>query len=94
MGDTLVINSAKEKDSCKIAMVSNVTTPNHMKVFLFRNYNVPPSTQSHYDGTIRHRVWEALRASCAAPGYYEDFKIDGYVFHVIYYFLYLINLNL
>ena len=53
-----------------------------MKVFLFRNYNVAPWYQSHYDGTTRHKVWEALRASSAAPGYYEDFKIDGYVFHV------------
>ncbi|RNA26982.1 calcium-independent phospholipase A2-gamma-like [Brachionus plicatilis] len=81
VGDTLVINSAKEKDSCKIALVSNVTTPNHMRVFLFRNYSIPSYSQSHYDGTIRHRVWEALRASSAAPGYYEDFKLDGYVFH-------------
>ena len=55
-----------------------------MKVFLFRNYNAPSYSQSHYDGTIRHRVWEALRASSAAPGYYEDFKLDGYVFHVNY----------
>jgi calcium-independent phospholipase A2-gamma len=53
-----------------------------MKVFLFRNYNLPPLAQSHYDGTARHKCWEAIRASSAAPGYYEDFKLDGYVFHV------------
>lgn len=65
-------------------MISNVTTPNQMKIFLFRNYNLPSWAQSHYDGTCRHKVWEAVRASSAAPGYYEDFKIDGYVFHVIF----------
>ena len=67
----------------KISVVSIVTTPNQMKIFLFRNYNLPPSAQSHYDGTSRFKVWEAIRASSAAPFYYEDFKIDGYVFHVI-----------
>ena len=66
----------------QISIVSNVTTANHMKVFLFRNYNLPPLAQSHYDGTARHKCWEAIRASSAAPGYYEDFKLDGYVFHV------------
>jgi hypothetical protein len=53
-----------------------------MKVFLFRNYNLPPSAQSQYDGTAKYKVWEAVRASSAAPGYYEDFKLDGYVFTV------------
>ena len=58
-----------------------------MKIFLFRNYNLPTSAQSHYDGTSRFKVWEAIRASSAAPFYYEDFKIDGYVFHVSQLFL-------
>lgn len=62
--------------------MSNVTTPDQMKVFLFRNYNLPTWAQSHYDGTCRNKIWEAVRASSAAPGFYEDFKIDGYVFHV------------
>ena len=51
-------------------------------MFLFRNYNLPLWAQSHYDGTCRHKIWEAVRASSAAPGYYEDFKIDGYTFFV------------
>ena len=88
MGDTLIINSAKDEKACKISVVSNVTTPNEMKVFLFRNYNLPTSAQSHYDGTTRYKVWEAIRASSAAPGYYEDFKLDGYVFHVNFFRLF------
>jgi calcium-independent phospholipase A2-gamma len=81
MGETLMINSSRVKNNCKISVVSNVTTPNHMKVYLFRNYNLPTSSNSHYDGTARFKVWEAIRASSAAPFYYEDFKLDGYVFH-------------
>lgn len=58
-----------------------MTTANHMKIFLFRNYNLPPGSQSQYEGTSRYKVWEAIRASTAAPVYHEDFKIDGYIFY-------------
>jgi len=81
LGDIKLISSSRDPNACKISIVSNVTTPNQMKVFLFRNYNLPPTAQSHYDGTCRYKLWESVRASSAAPGYYEDFKIDGYVFH-------------
>ena len=65
-----------------MSIVSNLTTATQMKIFLFRNYNLPAIAQSHYDGTCRHKVWEAIRASSAAPGYYEEFKLDGYIFQV------------
>jgi calcium-independent phospholipase A2-gamma len=81
IGDLKVINSSRDKNSCKLGIVSNVTTANHMKIFLFRNYNLPPMAESYYDGTSQYKCWEAIRASSAAPGYYEDFKLDGYVFH-------------
>lgn len=81
MGDTLLVNSARDMDACKLSVIGNVTTPNEMKIFLFRNYNLPASSQSHYDGTVKYKCWEAVRASSAAPGYYEDFKLDGFVFH-------------
>lgn len=58
-----------------------MTTANHMKIFLFRNYNLPPGSQSQYEGTCRYKVWQAIRASTAAPVYHEDFKIDGYIFY-------------
>ncbi len=42
-----------------------------MKVFVFRNYNLPSFSQSHYDGTCKYKVWEAVRASSAAPGKFK-----------------------
>jgi calcium-independent phospholipase A2-gamma len=81
MGDKLLIQSARDETTPKIAVVSNLLTPNQMKVFLFRNYNLPNNNQSHYDGTHKYQVWQALRASSAAPGYYEEIKIGGYIFH-------------
>ena len=81
MGDTLIIHSARDNSTPKLSVVSSLTTQNHMKVFLFRNYNLPVNQQSHYDGTHKYSVWQAVRASSAAPGYYEDFKIEGHLFH-------------
>lgn len=81
MGDKLIIHSVRDDSTPKIGVVTSLTTPNHMKVFLFRNYNYPHNQQSHYDGTHKHSIWQAVRASSAAPGYYEDFKVDGLIFH-------------
>ena len=50
--------------------------------FVFRNYNLPAGRESHYAGSIEHRLWEAIRASSAAPGYYEEFPLDDYIHQV------------
>ena len=68
-------------NNVKISIVSNITTAEQMKIFLFRNYNLPSGSQSHYEGTCRYKVWEAIRASTAAPIYHEDFKLDGCLFY-------------
>ena len=35
---------------------------------------------SNYRGSSRFRVWEAVRASSAAPGFFDDFHAKGQVF--------------
>ncbi len=40
------------------------------------------SPHAHYDGTSKYKVWEAVRASTSAPGYFEEFFLDGNVFQV------------
>ena len=47
-----------------------------MTPFIFRNYMVT----SNYRGSSRFRVWEAVRASSAAPGFFDDFHAKGQVF--------------
>ena len=40
------------------------------------------SPHAHYDGTCKYKVWEAVRASTSAPGYFEEYLLDGNVFQV------------
>ena len=40
------------------------------------------SPQAHYDGTSKYKVWEAVRASTSAPGYFEEYQLDGNIFQV------------
>lgn len=50
--------------------------------FVFRNYNHHPSEPSQYPGTCTAKTWEAIRASSAAPGYFEEFKLGDAVHQV------------
>ena len=34
---------------------------------------------SHFNGSSSQRMWEAVRASAAAPAYFSEFKIDDIV---------------
>ena len=53
-----------------------------IQCYLFRNYNLPAGVQSHYMGSGDHQFWEAIRASSAAPGYYEECKLGGHIHQV------------
>lgn len=51
--------------------------------YIFRTYEFPPDEASRqraerlslHDGSSKHRVWQAIRASSAAPYYLDDFSI-------------------
>ena len=35
---------------------------------------------SNYRGSVRYKIWQAIRASAAAPGYFDDFSINRKIF--------------
>lgn len=60
-----------------------VNTPT-LQPYIFRTYGHPNGNESHYRGGCNHKTWEALQASAAAPGYFQEvsthclpFKIDS-----------------
>lgn len=64
-----------------------------LKNFIFRNYNLPPEVFSHYPGNCKQRVWEAIRASSAAPGYYEECKLGDFIHQVSHAMFLIVHLE-
>lgn len=76
MGSDLLVETSRNPDCAKVAAVSTVVnkgTP--LKAYVFRNYNLPVGVRSHYRGSCQHKLWEAIRASSAAPGYFQEFAL-------------------
>ncbi|XP_062247846.1 calcium-independent phospholipase A2-gamma-like isoform X2 [Platichthys flesus] len=78
LGDKVLIKTARDELSPKVSAVSAVvnwgTSP---KAFVFRNYNHIPGSLSRYAGGSGYQMWEAVRASSAAPGYFQEFTLQS-----------------
>lgn len=78
MGSELMIETARNPTCPKVAAVSTVVnrgiTP---KAFVFRNYGHFPGTNSHYLGGCQYKMWQAIRASSAAPGYFAEYALGN-----------------
>ncbi|XP_051962265.1 calcium-independent phospholipase A2-gamma-like isoform X2 [Xyrauchen texanus] len=78
MEEQILIKTARDEQSPKVSAVSAVvnwgTSP---KAFIFRNYNHSPGRLSRYAGGSGYQLWEAVRASSAAPGYFQEFPLQG-----------------
>ena len=78
-GDLNLSETARCASIPKMAIVSTATNLPTLTPFVFRNYNLPPNTPSQYPGSCNAHVWEAVRASSAAPGYFEEYKLRDIV---------------
>ncbi|XP_069707523.1 calcium-independent phospholipase A2-gamma isoform X2 [Phaenicophaeus curvirostris] len=78
MGSNLMIETARNSRCPKVAAVSTIVnrgTP--LKAFVFRNYNHFPGVKSHYIGGCQYKLWQAIRASSAAPGYFQEYVLGN-----------------
>ncbi|NXX50144.1 PLPL8 phospholipase, partial [Tricholaema leucomelas] len=78
MGSDLMIETARNSTCPKVAAVSTIVnrgTP--LKAFVFRNYNHFPGVKSHYMGGCQYKLWQAIRASSAAPGYFQEYVLGN-----------------
>ncbi|NXX73617.1 PLPL8 phospholipase, partial [Urocolius indicus] len=78
MGSNLMIETARNSKCPKVAAVSTIVnrgTP--LKAFVFRNYNHFPGVKSHYMGGCQYKLWQAIRASSAAPGYFQEYVLGN-----------------
>ncbi len=58
-------------------MVSTCCSQRPICPFVFRSYQHPPGTKLIFDGACRHSWLEALRATSAAPYFFEEFSCGG-----------------
>lgn len=76
MGEGCMIESARDPNSPKVSAVSAIVNRGlPLKAYVFRNYRLMPGVRSHYLGDCKHKMWEAIRASSAAPGYFQEFVL-------------------
>lgn len=58
----------------KIAIISCECSKTPIESYVFRNYAFPSEkSASRYRGECEAKLWQAMRASTAAPGYYDEF---------------------
>ncbi|XP_029952224.1 calcium-independent phospholipase A2-gamma-like [Salarias fasciatus] len=78
MGSHLLVETSRNPECPKVAAVSTIVnrgTP--LKPYVFRNYNLLPGLRPHYLGGCHHQLWQAIRASSAAPGYFQEFTLGS-----------------
>lgn len=78
MGSHLLVETVRNPECPKVAAVSTIVnrgTP--LKAYVFRNYNLLPGVRSHYLGGCQHQLWQAIRATSAAPGYFQEFALGN-----------------
>ncbi|XP_029363172.1 calcium-independent phospholipase A2-gamma-like [Echeneis naucrates] len=78
LGNKVLIKTARDESSPKVSAVSAVVNwGSSPKAFVFRNYNHKPGSLSRYAGGSVYQMWQAVRASSAAPGYFQEFPLHS-----------------
>uniref|UniRef100_A0A224Z2T8 Intracellular membrane bound ca2+ independent phospholipase a2 n=1 Tax=Rhipicephalus zambeziensis TaxID=60191 RepID=A0A224Z2T8_9ACAR len=74
-----LLETTRHSCSPKVGAISVAVNQPTLKPYIFRNYNLPHRVESHYYGSCKYKMWQAIRASGAAPGYFEEYDLDGFV---------------
>lgn len=74
-----LLETTRSSSSPKVGAISVAVNQPTLKPYIFRNYNLPHRVESHYYGSCKYKMWQAIRASGAAPGYFEEYDLDGFV---------------
>uniref|UniRef100_A0A3P8S5Z8 PNPLA domain-containing protein n=1 Tax=Amphiprion percula TaxID=161767 RepID=A0A3P8S5Z8_AMPPE len=89
MGSHLLVETSRNPECPKVAAVSTIVNRGtSLKAYVFRNYNLLPGLRSHYLGGCQHQLWQAIRATSAAPGYFQEFTLGNDLHQVCYRLVY------
>lgn len=76
-GTGVFIDSLAEENMNKVFVVSSIMSRSPHELHVFRNYTYPLGHESRYEGTAEAQLWEALRASSAAPTFFSEIRVNG-----------------
>uniref|UniRef100_A0ABD2XKB6 PNPLA domain-containing protein n=1 Tax=Trichogramma kaykai TaxID=54128 RepID=A0ABD2XKB6_9HYME len=79
LGTRDLIKTTRDPIAPKFSVISAVVNHERVMAYVFRNYAIPIGVESQYLGSYKHKLWEAVRASAAAPIYFEEFKCGGFL---------------
>lgn len=79
LGDKILIRTVRDPKAPKFAAISAIVNRARVMAYVFRNYTLPHRIESQYLGSHKHKLWEAVRASAAAPSYFEEFKYGEFL---------------
>ncbi|KAM4037289.1 LOW QUALITY PROTEIN: calcium-independent phospholipase A2-gamma [Anomaloglossus baeobatrachus] len=78
IGADLMIETSRSPLCPKVSAVSTIVNRGiPLKAFVFRNYNHFPGVKSPYIGGCQYNLWQAIRASSAAPGYFQEYVLGN-----------------
>lgn len=70
--ESCLLDSSSHKGAPKLGVVSSIANAPTLQPFIFRNYDRLPGRNSHFKGGCNFKLWQAIQASAAAPGYFEE----------------------
>ncbi|XP_014207686.1 calcium-independent phospholipase A2-gamma [Copidosoma floridanum] len=79
LGIKNLIKTTRDPNTPKFSAVSAIVNHERVMAYVFRNYSIPIGIESQYAGSYKHKLWEAVRASAAAPSYFEEFKCGNFL---------------
>ncbi|KRZ21681.1 Protein dif-1 [Trichinella pseudospiralis] len=77
LGEKTFLQTTHRKVHPKLGLVSCVPNDGRLFPFVFRNYNHPIGLRSTFEGSCQYRLWEAVQASAAAPGYFQECRLHN-----------------
>ncbi len=82
--DLQVYEISADSEVPRMSFVSTVVNQPVVRPYLFTTYRHHPANLDsvHYPGTTDVKIWEALMATTAVPGYFEEVKLGDYVHQV------------
>lgn len=76
VGNSTLMSLASQANRPKLSAVS--VNAHTVQPFIFRTYALNSSLESIFEGTCNAEIWQALRASSAAPGFFQEYKFGSH----------------